>query len=116
MGFSLYDKANLAILGYAFFNGDGSIGAGSNLRVMSHTPGSGFYYIQAPLEPGGVQERPFSNKDISLVTVMYAPQALVTVTNATDWLKALWIRHSPEGSPMDAPFSIVILRPLLLPP
>lgn len=115
MGFSLYDRANLATIAYASVRNDGTLLSSENIPKVDHVLGSGNYTIQAPYNLDGVQEPIFSDTDICLVTILDAPGASIAVNNTSPTTKTVFFLN-PLTGPLEATFTIVILRTLITPP
>ena len=115
MGFSLYDRANLATLAYATVDIDGTLLSSENVLRVDHVVNSGTYLVQAPFNLDGVQEPIFSSTDVCLVTITAASGASITVTNTSPTTKNVFFLN-PLSGPVETSFTIIILRTLIKEP
>jgi hypothetical protein len=118
MGFSLFDKANLAVIAYASVKADGTIIAASNLEMVGF--GTGNYSLIVPPNLNGVREPLFSPTDINIVTVMGSifsiPNITSMVANQDEYVKSVNFRDAQTNLGISTDFTIVVLRTLIKTP
>lgn len=115
MGFGPFDKAHLGVVGYASVAANGTVKASSGLTV-ERTP-TGIYFVRALVDPTASPALPanqvpvFSAADIVQDTPNHSSPCVVTGYYSQPH-EVVVIISTHAGAPLDADFSLTVLRPL----